>query len=210
MKRIAFLSPLPPEASGIADYSAELLPPLGRRFEIDCYAGGAGGRHYSAFPATNRLHPYDAVVYQLGNNAKYHWDIYRHLLQVPGIVVLHEYMLHHLIRGGSSQAEYIDTMRYCYGDAGVTAAHRLLEARDPQEEWAYPLFEQAVDASVGVIVHSETTRGRILLSRPAARVSVVPVPVPAVDTPRASVTALNTLRRELRIDSDAFVVGSFG
>src|SRR5437667_12718480 len=35
--RIAWFSPLPPVRSGIATYSAELLPRLGPEFDVDCF-----------------------------------------------------------------------------------------------------------------------------------------------------------------------------
>lgn len=220
MRRIAFLSPLPPEASGIADYSAELLAGLRLHFDIDLFGGGTVPRPdgvcglpvrpHSAFPEAHRRQPYEAVVYQLGNNPSYHRDIYQYLLRIPGVVVLHEYMIHHLIRGGFNQTTYIDTMRYCYGESGVAAAHRLIELRDPQEEWTYPLFERAVDASLALIVHSEANRRRVLRSRPGAPVSVVPLPAPPPGAHVRNEAALDALRAELKIPPGAFVIGSFG
>lgn len=220
LRRIAYLSPLPPEASGIADYSAELLAGLRRRFEIELFSAAPGrlppalagppARSYSRFPEEHRRRPYEAVVYQLGNNAQFHTEIYRHLLQIPGIVVLHEYMLHHLLRGMSSPSEYIEAMRYSYGPAGVGVARRLVEADHPLESWSYPLFEPAVDASLGVIVHNEASRRRVLRSRPGARVAVVPLHLSLDDLPGVSEESRRALRRELGISDGTLIVASFG
>ena len=38
---------------------------------------------------------YDAVVYQMGNSPA-HAYIYEALLKYPGVVVMHEFILHHL------------------------------------------------------------------------------------------------------------------
>src|SRR5580693_9108636 len=124
--RIAYWSPLPPMRSGIADYSAELLPALQRLMEVELIvpegwrppattlAGlpAHSERDFAHLVASGR---FDAVLYQLGNNRDYHADIYRALLRHPGVVVLHEYVLHHLVRdltlhAGEPEA-YVGEMR---------------------------------------------------------------------------------------------------
>ena len=45
--RLAFVSPLPPERTGIADYSAELLPALARHYEIVLIVDQKEGRYGS-------------------------------------------------------------------------------------------------------------------------------------------------------------------
>src|SRR5579864_5842231 len=85
--RVAFFSPLPPAKSGIADYSAAVLAHLEGLAEVDAFAGPAAD-----FDASR----YDVCVYQLGNNP-YHTFAYEAALAHPGVVVLHEANLHHLI-----------------------------------------------------------------------------------------------------------------
>lgn len=53
-------------------------------------------------------------------------------------------------------------------------ARRCVETGVPLDMWSYPLFERAVDASLGVIVHNHFTRDRVLASRPLARIAVIP------------------------------------
>lgn len=89
--KVAYASPLPPQRSGIADYSAELVPHLARHCEIGLYAdpgvcprgaglempvsdiGGLGRRLARGEHAV--------AVYPLGNNADFHAAIYRTLLE---------------------------------------------------------------------------------------------------------------------------------
>src|SRR5579884_3589236 len=85
--RIAFFSPLPPEKSGIADYSAALLEPLSRLADVDTFTGRP--RHFDRAR-------YDVCLYQIGNNP-YHAAAYETALEHPGVVVIHEANLHHLI-----------------------------------------------------------------------------------------------------------------
>src|SRR4051812_33034227 len=87
---IAWFSPLPPARSGIAAYSAELLPRLGPPFVIDSYPEPAA--HDFVWRA--QQHPYDLAVYQLGN-ARYHDYMWAYLAYAPGLVVLHDARLHH-------------------------------------------------------------------------------------------------------------------
>ena len=120
--RLAWFTPLPPDRSGIAAYSVELLPRLSPDFEIDVFTdrplhrspeqlGGAAvpvltpsadeARRttvdvYSAhdFLWKHAQRPYDLVVYQLGN-AICHDYMWAYLFRYPGLVVLHDGQLHH-------------------------------------------------------------------------------------------------------------------
>ena len=223
--RVAVLTPLPPETSGIADYSAELLPALAAHFAIDVFTAepsaadeslrSAFSIHpYDQLPARDDERRYDAVVYQIGNSAGHHGPIYRALLERPGIVVLHEYMLHNLIRdlaaAGGGRGEFIEEMRYCYGQSGLAMASRLLHANDLPERWRFPLFERVVDLAAAVIVHGTTTRDRVLKSRPAARIEVVPHHLSLHGTEPASFETRARFCAELGVDPASFLVASFG
>ncbi|HYN22199.1 MAG TPA: glycosyltransferase family 4 protein [Thermoanaerobaculia bacterium] len=209
--RVAWLSPLPPMESGIADYSAELLSHLTEHFEIELIAAEGGQR--SLRPLIDRGQV-DAVVYHLGNNRDYHADIYRSLLEIPGIVVLHELVLHHLVRDltlFSGDAEgYVRELRYAYGQSGEALGRRSLQTGIPLDPFAYPLFERAVDASLGLIVHSAYVRDRVLASRPLTRTALIPH---HLDLGAAAGLSQAQAREDLGISGilpDDFVVGAFG
>jgi glycosyltransferase involved in cell wall biosynthesis len=131
---------------------------------------------------------------------------------LPGIAVLHEFMLHHLARGVTLDADdsagYVEEMRYCAGESGRGAAQRLLDTHRPIDLWAFPLFERIVDQSLATMVHSEFARRRIRASRAGARVDVVPFPVSGAR--RLEEIERARARRELGLDADAFVLASFG
>jgi glycosyltransferase involved in cell wall biosynthesis len=226
--RIAYWSPLPPMRSGIADYSAELLPALARRLEVELIvpegwrpagpgpAGLAGLAGLAAHP--ERALPglldagrFDAVLYQLGNNRDYHASIYRALLEHPGVVAMHEYVLHHLVRDltlhAGDPAAYVREMRYAYGLTGEAVARRCLATGVPLDPWSYPLFERVVDRSLGVLVHNQFTRRRVEASRPLARLAVVPSHFSLGERPLPEPAAA---RAALGLAPDAYVVASFG
>ena len=86
--KVAYFSPLPPERTGISEYSELLLPALRRRIEVEVVPRG-------------RTSPADADVclYHVGNNPDAHGWIVEALRRRPGVVVLHDFVLHHLVAG---------------------------------------------------------------------------------------------------------------
>src|SRR3954471_4368511 len=237
--RLAYYSPLPPQKSGIADYSAELLPHLAAHCEIELIVD-EGVRPaetrfpvhgHKALPGLLAAGRFDAVLYQLGNNRDYHASIYRSLIDHPGVVVLHEYVIHHLVRdltlfAGDPEA-YVREMRYAYGRTGEAMARRCVATGVPLDPWSYPLFERAVDASRGVIVHNQVTRDRVLASRPLTRIATIPhhlsleaLSLEALSLEALSLEALSleglpevpeaAARSELGIAPGDFVVATFG
>jgi glycosyltransferase involved in cell wall biosynthesis len=232
--KVAYASPLPPQQTGIADYSAELLTHLAEHLDLELFAEEPH-RVIPALAGRFPVHPlrtlperagrYDAVLYQLGNSADYHGRIYRTLQEVPGVVVLHEYVLHHLVRGltlvRGDAAGYVEEMRYAYGRSGLALARRSLDTGIPVDVWGYPLFERAVDAALGVIVHSETTRRRVLQSRPLTRIAKIPHHLSLDELPGTPGTpgmpgmpgtplTREAARAALGLPPDAFLVASFG
>jgi glycosyltransferase involved in cell wall biosynthesis len=217
--RVAYYSPLPPQKSGIADYSAELLPHLAEHCEIELIVDEGTRPEETRFPVHgHRALPgllaagrFDSVLYQLGNNRDYHASIYRSLIDHPGVVVLHEYVIHHLVRdltlfAGDPEA-YVREMRYAYGRTGEAMARRCVATGVPLDPWSYPLFERAVDASLGVIVHNQVTRDRVLASRPLARIATVPHHLSLEGLPEVS---SGEARRALGIEAGTFAVATFG
>jgi glycosyltransferase involved in cell wall biosynthesis len=218
--RIAYCSPLPPARSGIADYSAELLPYLARHLEIELFsqepqraveALGSDLPVHAASTFAGRFADFDLALYQLGNHAGYHGWIHDLLTRYPGVVVMHEYVLHHLIQGmtlARSRAEpFVEEMRYAYGDLGQRLAQRQIETGLPIDPWKYPLFERVVDCSLGVLTHNQTTRERVLVSRPDAQVEVVPHHLAIDSLPQGDGAEI---RRRFEIPQEAFLVASFG
>ena len=103
MKRVAWFTPLPPVRSGVARYSVEVLSPLGHHFEIDVFidtaerqspSGVAGVFSAHDFIWKHAADPYALIVYQLGN-APCHDYMWPYLVRFPGLVTLHDGLLHH-------------------------------------------------------------------------------------------------------------------
>lgn len=221
--RVACWSPLPPSATGIADYTAELTPWLARRLDLTLVVGdrdAAPERSLEGVPivraaaAARHADEFELHLYHLGNNPDFHGFVWEALHRRPGVVVLHEFMLQHLIQGltlaGGDRAGYLEEMRYAYGETAQRLAAHAVDSGFPLDIWRYPLFERVVDDSLGLIVHSEFTRRRVLASRPGARVAVVRHHLSLDALPAAGDEARRAARRELGLAPSVPVVGSFG
>jgi glycosyltransferase involved in cell wall biosynthesis len=149
--RVAYYSPLPPERSGIADYSALLLPALERLVDIEIVRRG-------------RTRPVaaDVALYHVGNDPEAHGWIVEAMRRRPGVVVLHEFVLHHLVAGltiGRKDGPgYLAAMERDAGVAGRLLAHGVLDGRVPPP-WEtrpeeFPLAREVLASADGLIVHS--------------------------------------------------------
>jgi glycosyltransferase involved in cell wall biosynthesis len=150
--RVAYYSPLPPERSGIADYSALLLPALAERIHVDVVRRRARRLWRRA----------DVSLYHVGNDPEAHGWIVEALRRRPGIVVLHDFVLHHLIAGMTlgrgDGAGYLDAMQREAGPVGRMLAHGVIDELLPPlwEDRAaeYPLAAEVLSSATGLIVHS--------------------------------------------------------
>jgi len=181
--KVAYLSPVPPEKTGVADYSALLLPALRERIDVAVVKRGRRARaHRDA----------DAALYHVGNNPDAHAWIVDALRRRPGVVVLHDFVVHHLVAGltiGRRDGHgYLDAMEREHGVVGRLLAHGVLDKRiaplwesRPQD---FPLAWFVLDHATGLIVHSRTVRDLARAAGYERPIWVVPHPAwPVPDVP---------------------------
>ena len=213
--RIAYFSPLPPERSGIAGYSEELLPYLAQAAQITLFAADpkqvAVGLQ-AAFDVRSiadyaRTHwQYDIALYHMGDSL-YHEAMYPVLLRYPGITVLHDHGLHHFMatrtipRGDF--AGYAREMGYSLGAEGVDLAYRIRQGQAEHPLYSVPVNERVLDRSLGLIVHSRFVARQLQGVRPDLPVTVIPAPIRTDFGPLRS-------RAALGCPEDALLVASAG
>jgi glycosyltransferase involved in cell wall biosynthesis len=222
--KLAFFSPLNPIQSGISDYSEELLSALGqstvggRATDVDLFIDKgykpssrelAGKFDVLAASGFGRVAAqYDGIVYQMGNSPA-HAYIYEALLKYPGVVVMHEFILHHLriwmALNGGKRREYMGLMESRYGEEGREAARRVLLGQFPEALFKYPLSDEVIGAAKGVIVHSKHMERLVRGVRSDVPVGVVPMGVPL--PPRIP---KDVARVRLGIDPGLFLITSVG
>ena len=156
--RVAYYSPMPPSRSGIADYSALLLPELEKRVDVVVAKPG----RFKKPPAA------DVSLYHVGNDAEAHGWIVEALRKRPGVVVLHDFVLHHLVVGltfsRGDAAGYLAAMERDHGLVGRLLAYAVLDNKLPPL-WEtrpedFPLAGEVLQHATGLIVHSHYVEDR--------------------------------------------------
>ena len=165
--RMAYLSPLAPERSGIADYSAELLPELARYYDIDLIIeqptvsdswmnANFNLRDMAWFEANAQR--YDRIVYQFGNSA-YHQHMFDPLTRHPGVVVMHDFYMSGIMYHASGASPHPNNFqRVLYQSHGYHALAFEGEHGVEQSIYKYPCNKTLVDHAFGLIVHSHFSR----------------------------------------------------
>ncbi len=107
---------------------------------------------------------FDLPLYQMGNS-EYHDAFYPTLLRYPGLVVLHDYLIHQFIAYRSLEQDdftgYAREMGYALGAQGMQLAHAIRLGQAPPASFAIPLNDRLLDSSLGLIVHSAYVADKI-------------------------------------------------
>lgn len=162
--RLAYFSPLPPQRSGIADFSAELLPELMSHYDIELIvdkvdrAIDIGDLNLPvrdvAWFLLNSKH-FDRVLYHFGNS-EFHSYMFDALAKVSGTVALHDFYLgnlHHWLQDTGRLPGI--WQRALYEGYGYHALKMLGDTADRNATaFRFPCNWSVVAAADGVIVHS--------------------------------------------------------
>ncbi|MET0240244.1 MAG: glycosyltransferase [Sphingobium sp.] len=166
--RLAFISPLPPEPSGISDYSAELLPDLARHYRIEVIIHqdvvtdpGVLANYPIRDVAWFREngHKFDRILYHFGNS-HFHAHMFELLRDLPGVVVLHDFFLSGIVSfreaTGEASGVWTRALLDANGWAAVEKRHNAPDSGDVVFE--YPCNLQVLQDALGVIVHADYSR----------------------------------------------------
>lgn len=212
--RLAYFSPLPPARSGIAAYSVELLPHLGQLAEVSLFQANPKEidpvitQQFPVYPLDDyppRRSQFDLALYQMGNS-HHHAAMYPFLRRYPGIVVLHDYALHHFVAnltaGQGNYAAYGRELCYALGIAGSRLAWQNRLGWTTNSLLDRPLNERVIDHSLGLIVHSRFVAAKIAATHPHKQVAMIPA---LIETHNG-----RSRRSELGMSPETVIFGSFG
>lgn len=177
---LVMFSPLPPRKSGIAAYTAELLPALcERRPVVVVCQEGARPEVLAALPPTGSgltvlsVAEYEARpelralphVHQIGNNRD-HVFVYEAFRRRPGLLVQHDFNLHYLVEDvtlARGDAEgYRRVLHEEYGEAGSTLALlRRAGLFSEAQKLSLPLNRHLLAQARGAIVHNHWIHHRM-------------------------------------------------
>lgn len=194
---IGYHAPPPGAPTGVADYAETLLRALREsapaQVVIERDATLAG------------IH-----IYHLGNN-RLHAGIHERAVQTPGVVVLHDAVLHHFMLGALPEQQYVAEFVYNYGEWSRHIGEELWRERaasaiDPRY-FRYPMLRRAVERARAVIVHNH---GAAAMAREhgAGKIHIIPHFFEPCEVPDAAAT--ERFRQGLGVAPGTVLFGVFG
>lgn len=223
--KIGYVSPLPPDVSGIADFAEEVLLELQNHVELEIFSRIPAESGKLAGFSLHTLEDLEdrklrescgLLVYQVGNSVRFHEEIIKKFMKYPGVLELHDFaMQDYLLQTTYARGDYesyIKVMAYCHGKRGEMTARKFLagEGRAPGSNDAlrYSVNKHLVDASLGVIVHSDMAKQMLHAVCPDK--PIVNITHHTADILEDPVQYRMECRKKLGIKEDLLMFGSFG
>jgi hypothetical protein len=216
--RLAFVSPMPPARTGIADYAAQLLPALLDDFDITLIVQQD---RVDLPPALQDLPIRDAawlrahagevdqILYQIGNS-EFHSHMFALLRDLPGVVVLHDFFLGNVMAYRQMRNDppgaWTGALFHSHGYPALRA-YQAASNRTALFK-VYPSNLAVLEQATAIIHHSShaATLARAWYGAEATR-NWHSVPLPRAAPPLLDRAAA---RAALGIADDVFLVCSFG
>lgn len=219
--RVAWFSPMPPSTSGIAAYTADVVPVLraaGLHVDVFAESEAPARDRVDAFDVRefvwmHRRQPYAVPVYQLGN-ARCHDATWAYLFRYPGLVVLHDAQVHQararalLQRYRPRLADYRAEFAANHPDAPPDVA-RLVAAGLGGSLYAHwPHIRLVLRTARLAAVHSAALASR-LSETYGMEVEALPMGVSDPLTPVPALGA-DAIRARHGVPAQAVLIGAFG
>jgi glycosyltransferase involved in cell wall biosynthesis len=222
-RRMALFTPLPPQRTGIAAYSASMLPYWSRHFELELVVDGYVpelGDVVGSYPVISvdefrrRERQFDETLYHFGNSP-FHARMYRMLPLHPGIVVMHDFYLSGLVQwidaAGGDEGAFRRELLAAHGTPAamdLEAVERgTLQASDIA--MAYPVSRRVIQHARGLIFHSQFAQGLLACSYPDLA-GVPSCVVPQACTVQLDLDARERARAMLGLGGEQLLVCAFG
>lgn len=219
--RIAWFTPFVDVSAIGENFSRFVVDELAREHHVDVWVSDKGelcptSAHIVRYDRADSvdmdaLRNYDVVAYNIGDNYTFHREIFTVAKRFPGIIVLHDYVLHNFVPAYfnmalNSKMDYLAALDKHYGERGRRLANRILAGESiisSDETWEYPLFEEVIANAFGIVVHSDFMFERVN--------SVFPGPVRKIFLAHQRVPARPKFSRsELGLRASALTVVSVG
>jgi glycosyltransferase involved in cell wall biosynthesis len=229
--KIAYFSPLPPQKSGISEYSVYLLETLSEHAEVDVWVDGYTPSSQSILNHLKvidyvqnpghlaKLNEYDEIIYNIGNNPYYHSNIYDVFLKYNGIVILHDFVLYYLVTGYlldhcKNPDLFLEELKMNHGNAGYVEGLEILRGDTPPLQYKYPekwpLNKRLIDMAKGIIVHSEYAKNEVLRINPDANCTVIAQIGPDPGKIALTEKRRKELKEKYGIEQAEILLASFG
>ncbi len=204
--------------SGISDYSIDLLPHLSQHADVRVIAvpgqpvADEVRKRYSPVPIERLGEDGRVPLYQMGNN-EYHEVIRQAALRLPGVMTLHDVVLHHQLLGRTvgerDHLTYRAELERDHGWAGAAVSRSAYWGGiGHAAQFELPAHRALLRSQRGVLVHSDWAAAVIAEENEGVEVRVVPMPIPL--PPLASAEQAREFRSRHGLPLGAPLLGSFG
>jgi glycosyltransferase involved in cell wall biosynthesis len=228
--RLAWFTPWPPQPSGIARCSSDLVTALtARGWAVDVFVDdrlvpvGPRAEDGPPAPGTNRLQSahdfiwraarqqYDLVVYQVGNSRE-HDFLWPYLFRWPGLAVLHDARLHHArartLLSPGREGDYREELAFNHPALTASAAELAIAGFDGPYYYLWPMVRSILETSRLTVTHSRGAANELAALWPHAPIDCVPLGHGRPDL--VSESRRLAVRSALGVGPDTVLFGVFG
>jgi glycosyltransferase involved in cell wall biosynthesis len=199
-KRLAFVTPWPPQASGIATHSRRLVGELSKLTEVEVVVPGGEGvtfdtslapgvtlRSDADFEWARELRGYDRVVCALGGS-HFHAHAFEALMSRPGVALAHDvrmvgiYLDLHRRRHPDEPYWFEDKLTEMYGDRIPRRDLKLVRFEDLYADYGVFMTQEVQARAERMLLHSAYQAEVLRRDSPRrlAPYEIVPLGVPSV------------------------------
>ncbi len=216
---IDYVSPLPPIRSGISDYSVDLFPALESRCDLRLIRlpgqeVDASVRDRWPVVEADRLGEDGRLpLYHMGNN-HHHEGVWELASRIPGVLVLHDLVLHHFlieqtVKYGDFEA-YRKALATTHGWVGDAAGRpiRWPGAVGNAAQFALPAHRELLIRQKGILTHSPWSADFLTEEIPGLRIRSLSMGVPL--PPAADDELGDDFKRRYGLPTGKPIIGSFG
>lgn len=182
---VGIVGPLPPAPTGPASYLARMLPALAKYADISCFVpdpmavSGDLRRHWPIRHLDERLVAgCDVFAYHVANNPLHREVLAAALDGPPGLIVLHDASIHHLLTDELIAAgrfdDYTEWLGDAHGSRGRDLGRLRLYGGAEIEQFVFDALGPVLDRHRGVLVHSRYAAAVVERRSPGLPVFVVP------------------------------------
>ena len=213
--KLAVFTPLNPARSGISDYSEALLPELAKHLDIEVFIDD--GYQADGLPSDVRIpirnwreydpSDFDETLFQFGNNP-FHVYIYDLALKHSGVLLMHEFNMHHLVADATIKRNdwdaYLREVQYEGSESDLDFARRVRALECGPDYDGLPLNKRILENGKAAIVHSRFVAGKLGESAPALPIEQIPhgAWIPEVNR--------HEFREKVGVDETTPLIGIFG
>lgn len=214
---LAWVSPMPPDRTGIAEYANSLVPGLIDHYDITVITDSNYTAKMHGVKATRNSMwfrrngwRFEQICYHIGNSP-YHLEIVESLKVWPGAVVMHEVyigdLMYKISKRGSSDRQWLQSLYQTDGYQALMAS--ATEHGAPQRTLQeFACNGELIERSLGVIVHSQHAENMIrknVVKDANLLIAVVPMCRQKRELPNREYA-----RNKLGLDQDTLLICSFG